>query len=138
MNDDDRMDGPTRRAANLPTRWIAFFRVAEDPRPVLARDAFLKLHRECAQDARRDTEGGKAVGGHGDVHGDGWLELLPGRQRRPRTRSRDRGYDHAQPAPGRVGIMELNKEIRGMRKVPEPTGDETLNVGEDVLRQSRR
>ena len=48
------------------------------------------------------------------------------------------GATHSQPPPRLSGIVKLDEEVRGVRQVSVAAGDEALDVGEDVIGQSRR
>ena len=133
MNDNDRMDRRLTSSAQFPFDRIALLCISEDSRSVRVRDSFLELGGKSAQHLGWQADSGETVGAEGDVRRHRRLDFPAVGRHGPRTGGRDRRRQAPQPPARLSRIIKLNEEVRSAGQVPVPAGDETLDVGQDVI-----
>ena len=139
MNDDDRMNRRLCACRRIPS----------------CRGRFLPCRRESSNGARASSLPGirpgtcraRASAGasaarpsavNAMLHASVGLSFSPVRCRRPRPGRGDGRRNQSQPPSCRSGFVKVDEQVRGVRQMPVAARDEALDVGEDIIGQSRR
>ena len=121
--------------------------IRRDRSPLCLRGLAIGPGSRCLPGTRGERcttpRGGKPIAARpsaaeGDVHRHRRLDSPAVGRHGPRAGGRDRRRQAPQPPPRLSCIVKLNEEVRGTGQVPVAAGDETLDVGQDVVCETGR